>query len=393
MIPRHVAACHHSPERNERWYVYAWNRANSATQVRIPYCCQSWRCPVCRRYEASVTFARIKQACEPLDPSGFVFLVLTLDQEGYQSGKPWENAKAAYKKLGALTRAALSRIGRNFGPESRLECSGRKRKPRVVRFLGNRWVSTVEAHRSGWPHVNVLLWCPELAAHLRQERAERLADPEVADAVALAQELWRQKEPIPAHVRELARKASVIGGPLRELLTDAGWGFQSTAEVPRDLEAVFGYLVKVAGLHEASVGELSKVTQLPLCADNRFRRLRAGRGFLPPRITNPNITGCLVRRRRAGYSHYARWRGASEDWEIDAVNPPKDPEQLPAVARARGAEFQLIREEEALLAKNRGKLPPMPPLRVVRLGELEPHRVTTAERWAALMQEAMAAAG
>lgn len=384
VIPRHVAACHHSPEHRERWYVYAWNKANSATQSRIPYCCNSWRCAVCRRHEAAVTFARIKEAAAPLDPKGWVVLVLTLDQLGYVDGKPWESIKDAYKNLGALTRAALSGIGQIWGAESRLKSlGGRGKKFATVRALGNRWVATVEAHRSGWPHVNVLLWCPELAEHLRAERAERLDDPEVADAVALARELWAAKEPVPAHVRELARKATVVGGALREVLTKAGWGFQSTAEVPRDLEAVFGYIVKVAGLHEGSVGELAKVTQVPMCADARFRRLRSGRGFLPPRRSNPNITGCLVRRRRS----------REGDWEILAINPPKDPEQLHAVGRARGAEFQLIREEEDLLSVCHGKLPPMPPIRVVRCGELEPHKVTTAERWSALMREALAAAG
>lgn len=388
VIPRHVAACHHSKRKTERWFVHTWNKANSATQVRIPYCCNSWRCEVCRRHEAAVTFARIKEAAAPLDPSGWCFLVLTLDQLGYYGGNPWESIQDAYKNLGALTRAFLSRLGAIWGPESSLKMKGRGKKKRLVtvRRLGNRWVSTVEAHRSGWPHVNLLVWCPELAEHLRAEHAARLDDPEIANAVALARDAWARKEPIPAHLRELARKATRIGGALGEVLTDTrgvGWGRESTAEVPRDLEAVFGYLVKVAGLHEGSVGELAKVTQVPLCADARFRRLRSGKGFLPPRRCNPNITGCLVRRRRS-------YEG---DWEILAINPPKDPEQLPNVAKARSAEFQLILEEEELLSKCRGKLPPMPPVRFTRLGKLEGHRETTAERWAAMMKEALAAAG
>ncbi len=83
-----------------------------------------------------------------------------------------------------------------MGPESRLERSGRSKQLRTVRYLGNRWVSVVEAHRSGWPHVNLYVWCPELAAELRREHAARLEDPEVANAVALRRDAWRNKEPL-----------------------------------------------------------------------------------------------------------------------------------------------------------------------------------------------------
>lgn len=382
MIPRHVAACHHSPVARERWFVHTWKRANTAIQSRVPYCCNSWRCAVCRRYEAAVTFARLKQAAAGLDPLGWCFIVLTLDRNGTLGGQPWPDVKTAYKELGNLTNKALKRIGRIWGPESRLECSGRSKKLRTVRYLGNRWVAVVEAHRSGHPHMNLMIWCPELAAALRAAQAERLEDPEIANALALAQDAWRNKEPIPHDVRELARKASVVGGGLRDLLVATGWGAQSTAEAARDIEAVFGYGVKLCGLHDASVGELAKVTQVPMAADERFRRLRSGKGFLPPRITNPEVTGCLVRRRRS-------YEG---DWEICAINPPKDPEQLEPIARARSVEFQLIREEEDLLSKGKGKLPPMPPIRYGFSGCLEPHR-ETSERRAAMQSEALAAAG
>lgn len=382
VVPRHVAACQHSRECRERWFVWTWNRSNPGKQTRVPYSCNSWRCDVCRRHEAAVTFARLKQAVTPLDPSGWCFLVLTLDRNGVQSGLPWTDVNDAYRALGSMTRKTLKRIGREWGPESRLEASGRGKKLRTVRYLGNRWAAVVEAHRSGWPHVNLMVWCPELASHLARDSAERLEDPELADAVALARDAWSRKEPVPAAIRERARRATVIGGPLAELLTGAGWGYQSTAEAARSIEAVIGYGVKLAGLHDASVGELAKVTQVPTNAPERFRRLRTGKGFLPPRECNPEVTGVLVRRRRS----------SEGDWEIQAINAPKDEALIEPIERARGAEQQLIDEEERILSRNHGRLPAMPPMRLAIAGKLEGHK-HTSERRSALMQRELAAAG
>ena len=301
----------------------------------------------------------------------------TLDREGYYSGQPWSDVTAAYKALGKMTRATLQRIGREWGPETALERSGRSKQLRTVRKLGNRWVSVVEAHRSGWPHVNLLVWCPELAAKLAAERAERLEDPELADAVALARDAWKNGEPLPRAVRELARQATVLGRELGELAADCGWGLQSTAEAARSSEAIAGYVVKLAGQHDASVGELAKITQAPLNAPERFRRLRSGKGFLPARYSDETITGCMVRRRRA-------YEG---DWQIGAINAPKDPLQAPRVLAARDAEMQLIDEEERVLSRNKGKLPGMPPVRIAIRGKLESHKDTSERRRALAARE------
>lgn len=382
VIPRHVAACQHSPTEAERWFVWTWKVDSPEKQIRIPYSCNSWRCEVCRRHEAAVAFARIKQATEPLDPSGWCFLVLTLDRDGYFSGKPWADVNEAYRALGKMTRATLSRIGRTWGPETKLERSGRSKTLRTVRALGNRWVAVVEAHRSGWPHVNLLVWCPELAAELRRERDERLSDPDVADAVELARDAWSRREPVPAAVRERARRATVIGGELAAVITASGWGLQSTAEAARSADAIAGYVVKLAGKHDAAVGELAKVTQAPTNAPERFRRLRSGKGFLPPRETNPGVTGTLIRRRRS-------YEG---DWEIQAINAPKDEAQIEPIMRARAAELQLIDEEERVLSRNRGRLPAMPPVRLAVAGKLEGHK-QTSERRSAMVSRDLAQAG
>lgn len=386
VFPRHVRACQHSKDCRERWFVWTWNRTSREKQTRIPYSCNSWRCDVCRRHEAAVTFARLKQAQQGLDPRGWCMLVLTIDREGYFSGKPWTDVNHAYRSLGKMNRALIERIGREWGPDTKTITTTNKKtgktRVRYEQTVGNRWVAVVEAHRSGWPHVNLMVWCPELAGELQREHDERLEDPELADAVALARDAWANKEPIPASVRERARRATLIGGRLAELVDACGWGVQSTAERARDIEAVLAYGVKLCGLHDASVGELAKVTQCPMNAPERFRRLRTGKGFLPPRQKNADVTGCLVRRRRA----------REGDWEIQAINAPKDDEQAEAVMRARAAELALIDEEERILSRNGGRLPAMPPMRIAIGGKLESHQ-STSERRAAIGRRMMAACG
>jgi hypothetical protein len=170
-------------------------------------------------------------------------LVLTLDRDGYYSGAPWADVNEAYRALGSMTRAALARIGRTWGPETRLERSGRSKTLRTVRALGNRWAAVVEAHRSGWPHVNLLVWCPELAAELRREQADRLEDPELADAIELARDAWKRREAVPRAVREHARQPTHGGGEHAAHHPAPGWGRQSSAEAAPSGDAVCGYAV------------------------------------------------------------------------------------------------------------------------------------------------------
>lgn len=314
VLPRHVRACQHSQFGHEKWFVWTWKRGSPAIKTRVPYCCNSWRCEVCRRHEAAVTFARIKEATrrEGYHPSGWVFLVLTLDRDGYYSGKAWVDTDTAYRELSRMSRNFLARLRRAFNGEP-----------------GSSWVAVVEAHRSGWPHMNLLLYAPELARELEELRVAR----------------------IEAGATE--RESILLGGPVLQAATATGWGTQSTAEVAHSQDAIAGYIVKLAGEADATNGELAKITQAPTNAPQRFRRLRSGRGFLPPRRSNPNVTGVLVRRRRS----------PEGDWQICRINPSKDPEAEQPIRDAVVSEVAIIREEEDLLCRYGGELPPMPPLR------------------------------
>jgi len=205
----------------------------------------------------------MRDAFAPCDPKGMCLLVLTLDRYGTYSGEQkWENAQEAYKDLSRLSNDFLKRLRKWF-------------KKNGWNALGNRWVATVEAHRSGWPHVNFLLWSPQLADWLSEEKNAKMREG------------------------MCEQEANRVSSFLADIVTGAGWGLISTAERARNADLACGYIVKVAGKADESIGELSKMSQLPTNAPIRFRRIRSGKGFLPPRKKSEFMTGTLIRRQNS----------------------------------------------------------------------------------------------
>jgi len=268
-VPKHVRLCYGNGGRS--WWIYTWAKDNPEKKQRVPYLCQSWRCPHCREHEGHVTFARIQQACAPLSADGFLLLVLTLDRPDSFDGPAWLTADAAYKALSRKSRAFLKRL-RRF--QARMGW----------RVLNNEWIATVEAHKSGWPHLNIVLWSPELAEYCREHKREH----DMTSACGGCERTGC------AHCRQ----GTLMWGELLDAAEGTGWGRVSTIECARDgnVERLTGYIVKLAGLADKSAGEVAKLTQLPTVAPERFRRLRSGKGFLPPRFKDERFTGTLVRR-------------------------------------------------------------------------------------------------
>lgn len=225
--------------------------------------CGSWRCEVCRKRRASIDYARIVEALEPYDPKDVIFTVLTLDRNGRYSGRKWDDPEEAYKELSRMTRNWMARLNRW------LERMGMGR-------VEGRWVATVEAHRRGWPHLNVVMVAPELARMLGRLREER------------------------ARAGLSEREQTLVEGDLQDIATGTGWGVQSTMEQARSKGSLAGYVVKVAGETDKSygalAGEVSKMTQIPENAPKGMRRLRSGKGFLPPRRVSGRTGVCLDRR-------------------------------------------------------------------------------------------------
>jgi hypothetical protein len=265
-IPLSVRHCYNTGARD--WWIHTEEKAHLGGMVtRVPYCCGSWRCPICKHFDAHQMFARIHAASEGLDPTGWCFFVLTLDRNGTYSGeKRWENAREAYKELGKMRAAFFQNLRRWMAREKMTPCR-------------NRWVATTEAHKEktgGWPHMNLLVWSPELAEWLRKEKAAKESD------------------------RVAGRDAILVSRELADVVDRAGFGIMSTAEAARSGDAVAGYITKIAGKVDQTTGEITKLCQLPYNAPLRFRRLATGKGFLPPRKKNDAVTGTLVRRQRNG---------------------------------------------------------------------------------------------
>lgn len=261
VVPKHVQHCHAGTGCRE-WWIYTWRVDSPQRRVRVPYRCNSWRCEACAPHEAAVLWRRITDACAEYDARGFVYFVLTIDREGYYRGgrRPFRDVKHAYKSLSRMSELLLKRLRR-------------WQKSQGMRVLGSEWFAVVEAHKSGWPHLNLVIHSPQLARMLdQQQTADRAAGMS-------------------------RRDASKLRGELREMALGAGWGPQSIAERARDREALAGYVTKLAGFADAAAGEIAKITQAPTSAPPRFRRLRSGKGFLPPRQgTADGWTGALIRR-------------------------------------------------------------------------------------------------
>lgn len=205
----------------------------------------------------------MRDAFAPLDPTGCCLLVLTLDRYGTYSGEQrWRDSKEAYRDLSKLSNEFLKRLRKWM-------------KKMGWGVLRNQWVATVEMHKSGWPHVNFVLWSRDLANWIDDEKRCKMA------------------------ARMSEQEANRISGELADIVTGAGWGLISTAERARSAEESLGYITKTAGKVDESIGELSKLCQLPTNAPFRFRRLRAGKGFLPPRKKSTELTGTLVRRQNS----------------------------------------------------------------------------------------------
>jgi hypothetical protein len=189
-------------------------------------------------------------------------MVLTVDADSRFGGRGFVNATEAYRALSGMTERVLKRLRRMY-PD-----------------IGSSWVATVEAHKSGKPHLNLVCHAPELARYLARDQRRRRPDA--------------QRD----HGADWKRHACRLRGELRRHVHESGWGPIGTAEPARDKNSLASYITKLAGAADKAWSEIAKLTQAPLNAPVRFRRLRSGKGFLPPRHSNPETTGALVRTER-----------------------------------------------------------------------------------------------
>lgn len=333
-LPKFVKACSENPDPNKpRFACFTWSPELPQIVKRAPYTCRSWRCPFgCAEHEGHVMYSRICEAFTGKPKEELVFLVLTLDSHLHDLRSV--TLDFLYKSLGKRFEKFRKRLRRLLA-----------KRLGFLRPFGIEWVSVIEQHADGVPHMNVLLWCPEYAAWLKERAA-------------------RKRSRHGMHTSSTRLMAGTrthrdgIDEMFFQLLDACGFGYRSSAEVVRNREAAMGYMggvagraddiaAKVAGRLDRSsrartarangkrvVGELSKLAQLPVRAPKGFRRLRSGVGFLPPRRKSDQ-TGCIVQR---------YW--TTEGEVVRSINQTKKPELAAMQALVCDLEQSIVWSED-----------------------------------------------
>lgn len=207
-----------------RWHLQVWSKLDPTQHSRIAYKCRSWRHPgPCRLWRGAQDFIRVRDAVKKR--GDWVYCVLTYAQRDWAS--PGALFKAGIRHWSALRK----RLCRRYGKLA--------------------YIQTWEAHKSGWPHVNVLIGNPDF-------HAESLSD-------------WRR-----------VRKRVLIPAAVA-----CGFGPIAWLECMRDSTSIAGYLTKLA---RELTGSTVK-NQVPIEAPPHFRRLRASQGLLPRPLKDDAITG------------------------------------------------------------------------------------------------------
>ena len=288
--PKWMKAC-----AAKSWHLHLKNKKTGKVE-RVCWTCRSWRHQgECARQVARKDFARISEAFGREKPESLVYLVLTFDQD--KDGAHGMTPISAYRSLVRRWQSLRQWLQRQFG--------------RVG------YVATVEQHKTGWPHLNLVVSCEGFAAAIREED----------------------------------RKNGVAPGWLKGAAVRAGFGYKAWAEAPRDLEQLAGYLVKLAH-KESLTGEVVKLNQLPLASPPGTRRLRSSRAFLPPSTTSTGEwTGELLKYTVAAAENLEverekrsaeAWAGAEEWLRDEAVRqlgaPQRDPKGAEGAAQPASGE-------------------------------------------------------
>jgi len=242
-VPKGVEAC-----VDKLWHIRAKKTGGSAAEGEscFPFRCTTWRCPNCRRGVASVDFARIQEALQPIPVEELLYFVGTLPKGDLQ--RDGMSKATAYKLMWRKVQSLIQWLRRRYKKSGPI-----------------RYVLTLEQHRDGWPHVNIIFHCPGFAAELAQ-------DEEWVKATEKRAPSW-----------------------LKKALVRVGLGPVAWVERPHSKGSLTGYIVKLAH-HGTLTGEVTKLNQLPVDAPLRTRRLRSSKGFLPKRKKQEGWTGELVRK-------------------------------------------------------------------------------------------------
>lgn len=214
---------------------------------RLPFKCKSRNHPgACQMAWRALLFARLRSPESWLmrtDPRELVFLTVTLPGRDHSERDPDELHREIGSRWNVL-RGWLARRAKFRGDEQ---------------AMGYVWVR--ESHRSGVPHLHLVVRSRALADEVREAHHELMSMGADGDALTIAPRAWRD-----AGQR-------------------AGFGTRMDASVVRSVDAISGYVTKV-------VGELTKASQLA-ATPTKVRCYGSSRGFIPRRYKREGWTGWL----------------------------------------------------------------------------------------------------
>jgi hypothetical protein len=204
------------------WMLWTYNKQRKELKAR-QYKCDSWRHEgECSRRRNQQDFARICQAIDDRGVDKCTYVVLTVNR------KDFRDPVSAYLEWKSCWAKLRKRLVREYG---KLE-----------------YVMTMERHRDGFPHGNLIIYNQGIydAAKGYHDAKSRHADLRTTE----------KETRLSPHV------------------TASGFGKIFWMDPIRSSSEIAAYIMKI-------VGEVAKEEQLPINAPRHFRRIRSSNGFLP----------------------------------------------------------------------------------------------------------------
>lgn len=244
-VPHSVKAC-----EDDLWTMALVNKETGETKLK-PFRCKSWRCKRCAPFVNRMDYLRVKKALSRCPEGSLGFTTFTFNRGAYKDRDAcWDSVSSCWKKF-------QDRLAYHYGER------GRGGKKALVRYI-----TVVEQHKDGWPHLHSLIQCAELMEDLKRWGTRTV-----------------MKDGKATIIQRINSKV------LRPMYVESGFGEIGDIQPPDKMEAMAGYLIKLAA---ELTGSHRKQDQTPVQAPHGFRRLRASAGFLAPRKSAGDFTGWLV---------------------------------------------------------------------------------------------------
>ena len=315
--PRYVHACHAG-----EWSLHLRFK-DGRKGARIPYKCNSRHHEgPCRDTWRRRLFARLRDGeLATADPRDVLFVTLTLPPSDHAAVKA-ALASGDRAWLEDEVRAQNAALGRKLRAWTRtLSARARRSGAEGLKYFWFR-----EAHRSGVPHLHMLVVSPWLAGRVRERDAElaELGDVELGEDD-------RGMAPI----------------ELRELAVRCGFGERLDVQVAQSREALAGYATKV-------IGEVSKGSQTPEILPQHCRTYGQSKGFLAKPEQDEACVG-WVTDEHGRVLQTQKTPDIEGGWDAAGTAPRRATLRLPEFEASPMAEAELAEEKAARVSSSRAR--------------------------------------